>query len=114
MNIVQSDGSVLAVQFTDVLHSPSMFVSLISHSKLRAKGLYFHGKHQALLRETGDSEIAFCPEIDGVSNFLEADESTDAARKLAFAATYASSSFALPKRNVTLHDTYGHASVEGL
>jgi hypothetical protein len=51
MDLLCADGTINHVKFSDVLYAPDMFVSIISHSKIRAKGLYYHGWHEKIYRQ---------------------------------------------------------------
>jgi transposase InsO family protein len=116
MNIVRSTGDVIKATFSNVLYAPGMFLSVLSHSKLRAKGLYFHGRDEKLYTND-EEEIAFTPEIDGIPNFLEAEDQISAARVLAFASAFATNRPLVPQREVTLqelHQIYGHAGIDDL
>lgn len=41
--VLQGNSVINVVRFSKVLYAPDMFVSIISHSKIRQKGLYYHG-----------------------------------------------------------------------
>ena len=121
VTVLCSDGSSQQVSFTNVLYAPQMFVSVLSHSQLREKHLYYHGyDHKLYLRQNGrDSEIAYTPEIDRIPTFLLAGDDIQTAQSLAFAAvnTKVRNSKLTPTRDVTLqelHDLFGHADVRTL
>ncbi|KAI1663692.1 hypothetical protein L13192_12381 [Pyrenophora tritici-repentis] len=61
-----------------------MFVSVLSHSKLRAKNLYYHGWDSKLYLMPSQQEIAFTPEIDKIPTLLLANTGLKAARAFAF------------------------------
>lgn len=119
LKILRSDGAINNVTFSGVLYSPDMFVSVLSHTRLREKGLYYHGWEEKIIQKSTNDEIAFCPEIDGIPNFLEASNRLEAAQAFSFAAVQASKSHKalVPTRKVTLfelHEMYGHADPESL
>jgi hypothetical protein len=100
-----------------------MFLSCIAHSKIRAKGYYYHGWDERVYAHPSLAEVAYTPKIDGVPNFLHVENEDDdlsAASALAFASQHAphyNSSHAPPSRKVTLkelHETFGHADVAQL
>ena len=100
-----------------------MFLLCVSHSKIRAKGYFYHGWNERVYAHPSLAEAAYTPEIDGVPNFLPVENEDDtigAASALAFAlpnAPYYNSSHAPPTRKVTLqelHETFGHPDVAGL
>jgi hypothetical protein len=43
MDLLCSDSTINVTKFSNVLYLPDMFVSIISYSKIRSKGLYYHG-----------------------------------------------------------------------
>lgn len=71
LSVLQSNGVVNVVRFSKVLYAPDMFVSIISHSKIRQKGIYYHGWDEKIYRKSDTCEIAYTPEIDGIPNFLQ-------------------------------------------
>jgi hypothetical protein len=81
--LLQADGKINAVRFTEVLYAPDMFVSIISHSKIRQKGFYYHGWDEKIYRKSDAREIAYTPEINGIPNLLEAKTKREAAEVLA-------------------------------
>jgi hypothetical protein len=116
LNLVKSSGEITRATFADVLYCPTMFVSIISHSKVRSKGLYYHGNKELLLTRDEEEEIAIVPEIDGILNLIEADNEIDAARALAIATVQSTSkpTSLIPTRKVTLaeaHQIFGHLNV---
>jgi hypothetical protein len=121
VNLTCSDGSVLPVTFSNVLFAPEMFVSVLSHSQLRQKNVYYHGFDHKLYHRRSDTdfEIAYTPEIDRIPTFLLADDELKAAQLLAFAAanTPRQNSKLIPTRDVSLrdlHELFGHADVQTL
>jgi hypothetical protein len=100
-----------------------MFLSCVAHSKIRAKGYFYHGWDERVYAHPSLVEVAYTSEIDGVPNFLHVENEDDdlgAANALAFASQHAphyNSSHAPPTRKVTLrelHETIGHADVAQL
>ncbi|KAF1936405.1 hypothetical protein EJ02DRAFT_480591 [Clathrospora elynae] len=95
-----------------------MFVSVLSHTQLRKKGLYYYGWDEKIICKSDDLEIAFCPKIDGIPNILEASNKLQAAQAFAFAAAHTprpNNKVLVPTRKVTLfelHEMYGHANPE--
>ncbi|KAI0603887.1 hypothetical protein TUN205_11867 [Pyrenophora tritici-repentis] len=88
-----------------------MFVSVLSHSKLRAKNLYYHGWDSKLYLMPSQQEIAFTPEIDKIPTLL-ANTELEAARAFAFAtaATTNPTGVLAPYREITLqelHELFG-------
>jgi len=73
-----------------------MFVSIISHSKIRQKGIYYHGWDEKIYRKSDTCEIAYTPEIDGIPNFLQAQTELKATQALAFILAYS------PRYNSTI------------
>jgi hypothetical protein len=43
MDLLCSEDTINVTKFSNVLYLPDMFVSIISHSKIRSKGLHHHG-----------------------------------------------------------------------
>ena len=41
--ILRRDGAINTLTLPGVLYAPDMFLSCISHSKIRAKGYFYHG-----------------------------------------------------------------------
>ncbi|KAI0568680.1 hypothetical protein Alg215_12046, partial [Pyrenophora tritici-repentis] len=80
ITVVTSEGVLNKVSFTNVLYAPDMFVSVLSHSKLRAKNLYYHGWDSKLYLMPSQQEIAFTPEIDKIPTLLLANTELEAAR----------------------------------
>jgi hypothetical protein len=121
MAVLCADGSINTITFNGVLYAPNMFLSIISHSKVRAKGCYWHGWDEKIYRKSDKLELAYTPKIDGVPNILQVaneDDKLGAARALAFASQHGShNSHTPPFRKVTLkelHETFGHADVKQL
>jgi hypothetical protein len=121
VNTVCSDGTILPVTFSNVLYAPQMFVSVLSHSMLRKKNLYYHGYDHKLYLRRGqhDSEVAYTPEVDKIPTFLLADDELQAAQSLAFASvgTTQRNSILTPTRDVSLrdlHTIFGHADIQTL
>jgi hypothetical protein len=50
IDLLCANSTINYTKFSDVLYALDMFVSIISHSKIRAKGLYYHGWHEKLYR----------------------------------------------------------------
>jgi len=119
LNLLCVDGTINHVTFNNVLYAPDMFVSIISHSQIRDKGLYYHGWEEKLLRHSDGLELAYTPEIDGIPNILQASNELEAAQAFAFvlANSPRPKSAIQPTRKITLcdlHETFGHANVESL
>jgi hypothetical protein len=121
VNVVRSDGSVHALSISDVLYAPGMFLSVISHSQLRRKALYYHSFDHKLYQRVDhvDHEVAFTPEIDGIPTLLLADSDLQHAQSLAIAAatTTKRASLLAPVRDVALkdlHEIFGHADTRVL
>lgn len=119
--VLRADGDINTLTFSGVLYAPDMFVSIISHSKVRAKGCYWHGWKEKLYRAADDLELAYTPDIDGVPNLLQVEDEDDllgAARAMSFVSQHSSYNSYIPlTRKVTLkelHDTFGHADVNQL
>jgi hypothetical protein len=119
IDILCADGKINNVTFSNVLYAPDMFVSIISHSWLRVKGLYYHGWDEKVYRKADGLEIAYTPDIDGIPNVLQASDSIQAARALAFAAAHTPhpNSALTQVRDVDLyelHETFGYADINAL
>ncbi|KAF7443618.1 RVT-2 domain containing protein [Pyrenophora tritici-repentis] len=119
ITVVTSEGVLNKVSFTNVLYAPDMFVSVLSHSKLRAKNLYYHGWDSKLYLMPSQQEIAFTPEIDKIPTLLLANTELEAARAFAFAtaATTNPTGVLAPYREITLqelHELFGHADPKAL
>ncbi|KAG9386986.1 Retrovirus Pol polyprotein from transposon TNT 1-94 [Pyrenophora tritici-repentis] len=119
ITVVTSEGVLNKVSFTNVLYAPDMFVSVLSHSKLRAKNLYYHGWDNKLYLMPSQQEIAFTPEIDKIPTLLLANTELEAARAFAFAtaATTNPTGVLAPYREITLqelHELFGHADPKAL
>jgi hypothetical protein len=74
VTIATSNSATHSVNFTDVLYALDMFVSVLSHLKLRAKDLYYYSWHHKLLLALADTEIAFAPKIDGIPTLIQATD----------------------------------------
>ncbi|KAF7568939.1 hypothetical protein PtrM4_113540 [Pyrenophora tritici-repentis] len=119
ITVVTSEGVLNKVSFTNVLYAPDMFVSVLSHSKLRAKNLYYHGWDSKLYLMPSQQEIAFTPEVDKIPTLLLANTELEAARAFAFAtaATTNPTGVLAPYREITLqelHELFGHADPKAL
>jgi hypothetical protein len=119
LNLLCVDGTINHVTFSNVLYAPDMFVSIISHSQIRDKGLYYHDWEEKLLRHSDGLELAYTPEIDSIPNILQASNELEAAQAFAFvlANSPRPNSAIRPTRKITLcdlHKTFGHANVESL
>jgi hypothetical protein len=119
--VLRADGGINALTFSNVLYAPEMFLSIISYSKVRAKGCYSHGWREKLYRAADDLELACTPDIDGVPNLLQVEDEDDllcAVRAMSFVLQHGShSSHVPPTCKVTLkelHETFGHADVKQL
>jgi hypothetical protein len=86
ITVLTSNSSLHRVQFTNVLYAPDMFVSVLSHSMLQEKNLYYHGWDEKLYRSPDKREIAYTPEINRIPTFLLTDNEIEAAQAFAFAA----------------------------
>ncbi|KAI0603583.1 hypothetical protein TUN205_12217, partial [Pyrenophora tritici-repentis] len=108
ITVVTSEGVLNKVSFTNVLYAPDMFVSVLSHSKLRAKNLYYHGWDSKLYLMPSQQEIAFTPEIDKIPTLLLANTELEAARAFAFAtaATTNPTGVLAPYREITLQELH--------
>jgi len=82
------DGTINYVTFSNVLYAPDMFVSIISHSQIRYKGLYYYGWEEKLLRHSDGLELAYTPEIDGIPNILHVSNELEAALAFAFVSAH--------------------------
>jgi hypothetical protein len=103
-----------------------MFVSVLSHSVLRQKNLWYHGyDHKLLYREQDgvDAEVAYTPEIDWIPTLLMANDELIEALSLAFAAVTQPVTSKLRNSGLTttrevtlqeLHHMFGHADVATL
>jgi uncharacterized protein YutD len=58
IDLLCADRTINCTRFSDVLYALDMFVLIISHSKIRAKGLYYHSWHEKLYRQQDEQEIA--------------------------------------------------------
>jgi hypothetical protein len=67
-----------------VLYALDMFLSIISHLKIRQKGFYYYSWDKKIYRKSDAREIAYTPEINGIPNLLEAKTKREAAEVLAF------------------------------
>jgi hypothetical protein len=81
----QDGPTINHVKFSDVLYAPDMFVSIISHSKIRAKGFYYYGWDEKIYCQQDQLEIAYTLEIDGIPNILQAKDELEAAQAFVFA-----------------------------
>jgi hypothetical protein len=75
--VLRVDGSIHTLTFSGVFYAPDMFISIISHSKVRPKGCYWHGWEEKLFRAADDLELAYTPDIDGVPNLLQVEDEDD-------------------------------------
>jgi hypothetical protein len=108
ITVLTSNGSLHRIQFTNVLYAPDMFVSVMSHSMLREKNLYYHGWDEKLYKDPDKRKIAYTPEIDRIPTFLLADNEIKAAQAFAFAAANTTlntqrGSVLAPTREVSLY-----------
>jgi hypothetical protein len=119
MDLLCVDGTINHVTFSDVLYAPDMFVSIISHSCIREKELYYHGWDEKILRHSDGFELAYTPEIDGIPNMLQASDELEAAQAFAFVSAHSPrpNSAILPTLKTSLcdlHETFGHANINSL
>jgi hypothetical protein len=119
MDLLCVDGTINHVTFSDVLYAPDMFVSIISHSCIREKELYYHGWDEKILRHSDGLELAYTPEIDGIPNMLQASDELEAAQAFAFVSAHSPrpNSAILPTLKTSLcdlHETFGHANINSL
>jgi hypothetical protein len=70
INLLCVDGTINHVTFSNVLYAPDMFVSIISHSQIRDKGLYYYGWEEKILRYSDGLELAYTLEINSIPNIL--------------------------------------------
>jgi hypothetical protein len=75
IGILCANGNINNVTFSNVLYALDMFVLIISHSRLRVKGLYYHGWDEKVYRKADSLKIAYTPDIDGIPNVLQASDS---------------------------------------
>jgi len=113
------DGTINHITFSNVLYALDMFVSIISHSQIRDKGLYYYGWEEKLLRHSDGLELAYTPEIDSIPNMLQASTELEAAQAFAFVSANSRrpNSAIQPTRKITLcdlHETFSHANLESL
>ena len=90
--VLRGDGAINTLTLTGVLYAPDMFLSCVAHSKIRAKGYYYHGWDERVYAHPSLAEVAYTPEIDGVPNFLHVkneDDNLSAASALAFVLQHA-------------------------
>ncbi|KAI1666410.1 hypothetical protein Ptr902_10458 [Pyrenophora tritici-repentis] len=104
ITVVTLEGVLNKVSFTNVLYALDMFVLVLSHFKLRAKNLYYHGWDSKLYLMLSQQEIAFTPKIDKIPTLLLANTELEAARAFAFttAATTNLIGVLAPYREITL------------
>ncbi|KAG9386150.1 hypothetical protein A1F94_002900 [Pyrenophora tritici-repentis] len=118
ITVVTSEGVLNKVSFTNVLYAPDMFVSVLSHSKLRAKNLYYHGWDSKLYLMPSQQEIAFTPEVDKIPTLLLANTELEAARAFALQPPRPPTQQVYsPYREITLqelHELFGHADPKAL
>jgi hypothetical protein len=100
--VLRGDGAINTLTLPSVLYAPDMFLLCIAHSKIWAKGYFYHGWDERVYAHLSLAEAAYTPEIDGVPNFLHVeneDNTIGAANALVFAlqnASYHNLSHALP------------------
>jgi hypothetical protein len=114
-----SDGTINVTKFGDVLYSLDMFVSIISHSKIRSKGLYYHGWNEKIYQQQDQLELVYTPEIDGILNILQAKDKLEAAQAFVFVTAYSpcSNRRIQPTWKISLahlQELFGHANVADL
>jgi hypothetical protein len=119
MDLLCSDSTINVTKFSDILYSPDMFVSVISHSKIRSKGLYYHGWDEKIHRQQDQLDLAYTPEIDGIPNILQAKDELEAAQTFAFVTAYSSrpNSYIQPTQKISLAHLrvlFGYANVADL
>ncbi|KAI1666495.1 hypothetical protein L13192_08739 [Pyrenophora tritici-repentis] len=119
MTVALSNGSIRTIRIGDVVYCQTFFVTVISHDLLRNKGVFYHGWEEKLLRHPNDTEIAYCPHIDGIPNFLETSSAEDAKNMVAMAGAHARrrQDQQFPRRRMSLqdfHDMFGHINVDDL
>ncbi|KAI2484857.1 Retrovirus pol polyprotein from transposon tnt 1-94 [Pyrenophora tritici-repentis] len=119
MTVALSNGSIRTIRIEDVVYCQTFFVTVISHDLLRNKGVFYHGWEEKLLRHPNDTEIAYCPHIDGIPNFLETSSAEDAKNIVAMAGAHARrrQDQQFPRRRMSLqdfHDMFGHINVDDL
>jgi hypothetical protein len=99
-----------------------MFVSVLSHSMLREKNLYYHGWDKKLYKYLDKREIAYTLEINRIPTLLLANDEIKAAQAFAFAAANTTPntqrrSVLTPTREVSLYELYelfSHADPQAL
>jgi hypothetical protein len=79
LNLLCVNGTINTVTFSNVLYAPDMFISIISYSKIRDKGLYYHSWDEKIYRKSNGLKLAYTPEIDGIPNILQATNDVKAA-----------------------------------
>lgn len=119
LSVTRSDGSVGLMIVKDVYHVPGFFVNIISHSKIRETGLYYHGWSQKILLGETNEEYAYAPEIDRLPTLLLADNKLQAAEALSFATVMSTSKETSEKCAKTIslqwmHEMFGHINPEYL
>jgi hypothetical protein len=119
LSLLYANGTIHEATFSNVLYAPDMFVSIISHSKIREKGFYYHGWDEKIYQYSDGLELAYTPEIDGIPNILTASDDVEAAEVFAFVSINSprANSALHPTREVSLcelHELFGHADVNAL
>jgi hypothetical protein len=119
MDLLCSDNTINITKFSNVLYAPDMFVSIISHSKIRSKGLYYQGWDKKIYQQQDQLELVYTPEIDEIPNILQAKDRLEAAQAFAFVTAYSPypNSRIQPIWKVSLahlHEIFGHAYVADL
>jgi hypothetical protein len=89
MTVALSNSSICTIRIEDVVYCQTFFVTVISHNLLRNKVVHYHGWKEKLLCHPNDTEIAYCPHMDGIPNFLKTSSAEDAKNKVAMAGAHA-------------------------
>jgi hypothetical protein len=108
------DGAINTLTLNGVLYASDLFLSCVAHSKIRAKGYFYHGWDDRVYAHLSLAEVAYTPEIDGVPNFLHVEKKDDGLGAANALASQYNSSHTPPTRKVTLrelHETFGYAYV---
>lgn len=113
--VVRSDGSTYTFDLHNVLHSPDFFTNVISHTRMKEGGAYYHGFDDTVRLCSTHEEIAMTPVIDGLNTFLCVKDESEVPAMMAFVALSAKRYQAPPVKKATLYEWHcilGHISYD--
>jgi hypothetical protein len=116
-NVVKSDGTTHKLRLINILYCPSFATNVISQASFKRKGAWYHSGQDKLYTASNE-ELAYLPEIDGITNFLVVADPSEAPAALSYASLHAFLSSAdepcATRLAADWHHIYGHANIKAL